>query len=120
MSSQSIIPHDRCKMVHERDEPASSNSAVIHEPRSVSRTHHPAAFINAIAEEGTKAEAVEWLQRQWNENCELRKLNAEMLDALRDAELQIDYLSVKFQRTGSGEAILARTRAAIAKAEGKP
>jgi hypothetical protein len=34
--------------------------------------HHPAAFINAIAEEGTKAEAVEWLQKTWNENCELR------------------------------------------------
>jgi hypothetical protein len=25
-----------------------------------------AAFINAIAEEGTKAEAVEWLQKEWN------------------------------------------------------
>lgn len=31
-----------------------------------------AAFINAIAEEGTKAEAVEWLQKTWDENCELR------------------------------------------------
>lgn len=27
----------------------------------------PAAFINAIAEEGTKDEAVEWLQKTWNE-----------------------------------------------------
>jgi hypothetical protein len=35
--------------------------------------HVPAAFINAIAEEGTKAEAIEWLQKQWNENCALRK-----------------------------------------------
>lgn len=34
--------------------------------------HVPAAFINAIAEEGTKAEAVEALQQQWNENCVLR------------------------------------------------
>lgn len=34
--------------------------------------HVPAAFINAIAEEGTKAEAIEWLQKQWNENCALR------------------------------------------------
>ena len=32
----------------------------------------PAAFINAIAEEGTKAEAVEWLQKTWDENCDLR------------------------------------------------
>lgn len=35
--------------------------------------HHHAAFINAIAEEGTKAEAVEWLQKIWNELCELKK-----------------------------------------------
>ena len=31
-----------------------------------------AAFINAIAEEGTKEEAVSYLQKQWNENCALR------------------------------------------------
>lgn len=35
--------------------------------------HVPAAFINAIAEEGTKAEAIEYLQKQWNENCALRE-----------------------------------------------
>jgi len=44
--------------------------------------HVPAAFINAIAEEGTKAEAVEWLQKTWNERCyvvsELRKLRDDM------------------------------------------
>lgn len=34
--------------------------------------HVQAAFINAIAEEGTKAEAVTWLQKQWNETCALR------------------------------------------------
>ena len=34
--------------------------------------HVPAAFINAIAEEGTKEEAIEWLQKQWNETCALR------------------------------------------------
>ena len=37
MSSQSIIPHDRCKMVHERSTFASSISAVIQDPRSVSK-----------------------------------------------------------------------------------
>lgn len=31
-----------------------------------------AAFINAIAEEGTKEEAVSYLQKKWNENCALR------------------------------------------------
>lgn len=34
---------------------------------------YPAAFINAIAEEGTKDEAIEWLQKTWNECCELRE-----------------------------------------------
>lgn len=34
--------------------------------------HVHAAFINSIAEDGTKAEAIEWLQRQWDENCRLR------------------------------------------------
>lgn len=40
--------------------------------------HVPAAFINAIAEEGTKAEAVEWLQKQWNETCALRAALSEV------------------------------------------
>lgn len=35
--------------------------------------HVPAAFINAIAEEGTKEEAIAWLQKVWNENCQLRR-----------------------------------------------
>jgi len=34
--------------------------------------HHPAAFINVIAEEGTKAEAVKYLQETWNELCDLK------------------------------------------------
>jgi hypothetical protein len=44
--------------------------------------HVPAAFINAIAEEGTKAEAIQWLQKQWNENCALR----DELKALRSKQ----------------------------------
>jgi hypothetical protein len=42
-----------------------------------------AAFVNAIGEEGTKAEAVEWLQKQWNETCWLRAA----LEA-KDAEIE--------------------------------
>ena len=34
--------------------------------------HVPAAFINAIADSGTKAEAIEWLEKQWTETCALR------------------------------------------------
>jgi len=45
--------------------------------------HTPAAFINAIAEEGSKKEAIEWLQKIWNERCQLEREN----EALRkDAE----------------------------------
>ena len=33
---------------------------------------HPAAFINSIAEEGTKDEAVQWLQTTWNELMNLQ------------------------------------------------
>lgn len=45
--------------------------------------HVPAAFINAIAEEGTKAEAVEYLQRQWNECCAQAALIKELMEALK-------------------------------------
>jgi hypothetical protein len=38
------------------------------QPMTDEAPHVPAAFINAISEEGTKAEAVAFLQKQWNEN----------------------------------------------------
>lgn len=41
------------------------------EPREA--PHRPAAFINALAEEGTKDEAIQYLQKEWNENCQLRE-----------------------------------------------
>lgn len=41
----------------------------------------------------------------------------EMVSALRDAELQIDYLHGKFQATGTGEATLLKIRRALAKAD---
>lgn len=34
--------------------------------------HVPAAFINAIADEGTKNSAIEYLQKTWNELCAMR------------------------------------------------
>jgi hypothetical protein len=47
--------------------------------------HVPAAFINAIADEGTKREAIEWLQKTWDELCFVRKelSNLERLNANR-------------------------------------
>jgi hypothetical protein len=50
--------------------------------------HVPAAFINAIAEEGTKEEAIRYLQEQWNETCALKKQIRKLLgdlDYLRNA-----------------------------------
>lgn len=35
--------------------------------------HVPAAFINALAEEGSREEILGYLQEQWNESCALRE-----------------------------------------------
>lgn len=47
---------------------------------------HNAAFINVIAEEGTKAEAIEYLQKTWDELCELRLLLAEISQSPRNSK----------------------------------
>jgi hypothetical protein len=41
----------------------------------------------------------------------------ELIAALREASLQIEYLQQKFAPTGSGAAVLARTHALLAKAD---
>lgn len=46
--------------------------------------HYPAAFINSIAEEGTKDEAVGWLQRIWNERCTLELEAADLRSCIKD------------------------------------
>jgi len=59
--------------------------------------HHPAAFINAIREDGTKDEACEWLQKIWNERCSIAaerdalkaKQEQARADALREAVKKI-------------------------------
>ena len=57
-----------------------SGGGVSEEPKEY--PHVPAAFINAIADEGTKKEAIEWLQKTWNEACWLRSaLRAARQDA---------------------------------------
>jgi hypothetical protein len=47
--------------------------------------HTPAAFINAIAEEGSKKEAIEWLQKTWNERCQLERENEALRKLLVEA-----------------------------------
>lgn len=48
----------------------------------------PAAFINAIAEEGTKDEAITFLQRQWDEWCQMRD-HARSLEARLIAQTEL-------------------------------
>lgn len=48
--------------------------------------HYPAAFINAIADEGTKAEAIQFLQETWNELCEVKEQLRETQTALKQAQ----------------------------------
>lgn len=52
--------------------------------------HVPAAFINALAEEGTKDEAIFWLQKKWNERCYLKARVDELERVLREARRFID------------------------------
>lgn len=44
--------------------------------------HHPAAFINAIAEARDISEAIKHLQQTWNELCEARQEIARLKDSL--------------------------------------
>jgi hypothetical protein len=74
--------------------------------------HTPAAFINVIAEEGSKKEAVEWLQKTWNERCHLERENealrkdAERLDFL-ESEAQVNFsyeiCSIEFEHNAQEE-----------------
>lgn len=43
----------------------------------------------------------------------------EIVEMLREASLQIEYLHEKFQKTGTGETVLARIRMLLARAEAK-
>ena len=42
----------------------------------------------------------------------------ELVEALSEAELQIEYLQQKFQETGSGNSVLGRIRTVLAKYRG--
>lgn len=45
----------------------------------VGAPHSSAAFINALAEEGTREELVMWLQKTWNEICALQKMQSRLV-----------------------------------------
>lgn len=72
--------------------------------------HVSAAFINAIAEGGTKDEAVRWLQLKWNESRALRA-HAESLQAEVERLRQIIDVSVDGARKQMLRAEAAEDRA---------
>jgi hypothetical protein len=39
---------------------------------------YPAAFINALAESGSRDELIQFLQKTWDELCDLRKVLLEL------------------------------------------
>jgi len=84
--------------------------------------HSPAAFINNIAEEGTKDEAIRWLQTTWNEAVALRAQNAELLEALKIAREHVAAICEHNELLGSGaqdRIDLTRIDATLARATGK-
>jgi hypothetical protein len=58
--------------------------------------HFPAAFINNIAEEGTKEEAIQWLQKIWNQFMTYREdvntQNEQLLVELKTVREQVQQL----------------------------
>ena len=79
--------------------------------------HVRAAFINAIAEEGTKAEAVEYLQKTWNENCELRKQLVSMQGTLGQARIFLTNMRNRLPRSAPAypaiEAVIQKIDSAL-------
>jgi hypothetical protein len=62
-----------------------------------------------------------WRRDPWGEDAEAkadaeREMHAEMVAALREARLQIEYLHEKFQATGTGETTLHKIKSALAAA----
>lgn len=56
-------------------------------------------------------ELLDQCQALTEDNERLKKQNAEYIEALREAALQIEYLHQKFQPTGTGESVLVRIKA---------
>lgn len=66
--------------------------------------HVPAAYINAIAEEGDKREAIEFLQKTWNELCAIRQYTNDLQSALQVAQ----WNSSKFQSLADANQEIAK------------
>ena len=78
---------------------------------ATSHPHVPAAFINAIAEEGTKAEAIEYLQKTWNELCALQSSVAQRPELTHSPALE--HRADGYFRPASLRTIIARAALAV-------
>ena len=78
---------------------------------ATSHPHVPAAFINAIAEEGTKAEAIEYLQKTWNELCALKSRVAQSPELTHSPALE--HGADGYFRPASLRTIIARAALAV-------
>lgn len=65
--------------------------------------HQPAAFINVIAEEGSKAEAIQHLQLTWNELSFVRKERNALRSQLSAAQAMNDKLAEALRFYAEGD-----------------
>lgn len=118
--------------IHSGDFHDSDGAAIICRTNNPKDAYRIKACVNAC--EGIPIESLEqtvYLQNGWSAAAveiaekakgyqlgieRLKAVNAQMLDALQDAEIQIEYLNEKFKPTGSGNKTLALIRAAISAA----
>lgn len=81
----------------------------------VSETPHvPAAFINAIAEEGDMDEAVHYLQKTWNEACALKSQNDRLRSDLATARKALEEIDRHLNNFGYLPSMKARKLAQAA------
>lgn len=59
----------------------------------------PAAFINVIAEEGDKEEAITWLQKIWDELCFVRNQLEETTNELIEARREQSHLQNRYHES---------------------
>jgi len=64
--------------------------------------HSPAAFINSIYEEGTKAEAIKWLQLTWNDYVSACKQRDALVPAMEAGLFGLRHMESLYRTYASG------------------
>ena len=83
--------------------------------------HQPAAFINALSEEGTREELIDYLQKTWNERCEFERELSSVIAAyeLRFAPSAIEPHDMSFERWLSFEPFLQQNIGSFATSDAR-